>query len=125
MAITTIKSTYALDVATVRALEGLARRWNVSKSEALRRAVRVASGQRPAQPGDVELAIRIVGEPLPFLGDDGPLSARLFNLGGRRRGSLGDCMIAAAAIRTGATLATVNTIDFRRFESAGLRLAAG
>ena len=79
----------------------------------------------PAHAGDVELAIRIVGEPLPFLGDDGPLSARLFNLGGRRRGSLGDCMIAAAAIRTGATLATVNTIDFRRFESAGLRLAAG
>src|SRR5438445_11285011 len=49
MAITTIKSTYALDVATVRALEGLARRWNVSKSEALRRAVRVASGQRTPQ----------------------------------------------------------------------------
>src|SRR2546426_7000438 len=44
----------------------------------------------PAHAGDVELAIRIVGEPLPFLGDDGPLSARLFNLGGRRRGSLGE-----------------------------------
>jgi len=79
----------------------------------------------PAHAGDVELAIRIVGEPLPFLGDDGPPSARLFTLGGRRRGSLGDGMVAAVAIRTGATLATVNTIDFRRFESAGLRLTAG
>ncbi len=36
----TINSTYSLDVDTVRALEGLARRWNVSKSEALRRAIR-------------------------------------------------------------------------------------
>lgn len=40
MAITTIKSTYSLDVETVRALEGMARHWNVSKSEALRRAIR-------------------------------------------------------------------------------------
>ncbi len=39
MAITTIRSTYALDVASVRALERLARRWRVSKSEALRRAI--------------------------------------------------------------------------------------
>lgn len=30
MATATIKSTYSLDVETVRALEGLARRWNVS-----------------------------------------------------------------------------------------------
>lgn len=40
MATMTINSTYSLDVDTVRALEGLARRWNVSKSEALRRAIR-------------------------------------------------------------------------------------
>src|SRR2546422_10684391 len=36
MAITTIKSTYALDVTTVRALEGLARRWNVSDRKSTR-----------------------------------------------------------------------------------------
>ena len=42
-----IKSTYTLDVATVRTLEALARRWRVSKSEALRRAIRSASGQAP------------------------------------------------------------------------------
>lgn len=43
MAVTTIKSTYSLDVESVRALEGLARRWNVSKSEVLRRAIRSAA----------------------------------------------------------------------------------
>jgi hypothetical protein len=43
MATTTIKSTYALDVETVGALDALARRWNVSKSEALRRAIRASA----------------------------------------------------------------------------------
>lgn len=43
MAITTIKSTYSLDVETVRALETLAQRWSVSKSEVLRRAIRIAA----------------------------------------------------------------------------------
>ena len=42
MAATTIKSTYSLDVESVRALEALAQRWNVSKSEVLRRAIRLA-----------------------------------------------------------------------------------
>jgi len=46
MAVTTIKSTYSLDVETVRTLEALARRWNVSKSEALRRAIRSAAGEK-------------------------------------------------------------------------------
>lgn len=40
---TSIKSTYALDVSSVRALEELAARWQVSKSEALRRAIHGAS----------------------------------------------------------------------------------
>ena len=39
----TIKSTYSLDVESVRALEALAQRWNVSKSEVLRRAIRMAA----------------------------------------------------------------------------------
>ena len=42
MATTTIKSTYSLDVESVRALETLAARWKVSKSEVLRRAIRAA-----------------------------------------------------------------------------------
>lgn len=45
MAITSIRSTYALDVATVKALEDLARRWGVSKSEVLRRVIRTAASQ--------------------------------------------------------------------------------
>ena len=43
MATTTVKTTYALDVETVRALEGMARRWGVSRSEALRRTIRAAA----------------------------------------------------------------------------------
>jgi hypothetical protein len=51
MARTTIKATYALDVETARALEDLARRWGVSKSEALRRAIRAAVRElAPAAP---------------------------------------------------------------------------
>jgi hypothetical protein len=38
----TIRSTYALDEDTVRRLESLARQWEVSKSEALRRAIHAA-----------------------------------------------------------------------------------
>ena len=43
MAIPTIKSTYTLDVGSVRALESLAQRWKISKSEVLRRAIRLAA----------------------------------------------------------------------------------
>jgi hypothetical protein len=43
MATHTIKTTYSLDVETMRKLELMARRWNVSKSEALRRAIRAAA----------------------------------------------------------------------------------
>lgn len=39
----TVRSTYALDPETVRILEDTARRWGVSKSEALRRAIRTAA----------------------------------------------------------------------------------
>lgn len=39
----TIKSTYSLDVDTVRQLESLAKHWNTSKSGALRRAIRSAA----------------------------------------------------------------------------------
>ena len=43
MAVTSIKSTYSLDVESVRTLETLAKRWSVSKSEVLRRAIRIAA----------------------------------------------------------------------------------
>src|SRR2546427_12085205 len=55
MATTTIRSTYALDVETVRTLERIAQRWKVSKSEALRRAIRAAAGEGDA--GDALAAL--------------------------------------------------------------------
>lgn len=55
MATPTVKSTYSLDVETVRQLEAMARRWKVSKSEALRRAIRAAANQPgPDQSGALE-----------------------------------------------------------------------
>jgi len=48
MAVTTIKSTYALDVESVHTLERMAERWKVSKSEALRRAIRIAAADDAA-----------------------------------------------------------------------------
>jgi len=57
MATTTIKTTYSLDVESVRALEDLAGRWGVSKSEALRRAIRSEAGRQPARGGDALAAL--------------------------------------------------------------------
>ena len=51
MATPSVKATYALDPETVRSLEGLARRWRVTKSEALRRVVRAASASAPTAKG--------------------------------------------------------------------------
>jgi len=43
MSIPKVKATYSLDVETVRVLERAAARWGVSKSEALRRAIRATA----------------------------------------------------------------------------------
>lgn len=51
MATETIKSTYSLDVETVRSLERLARSWKVSKSEALRRAIQASAARDPQEAG--------------------------------------------------------------------------
>ena len=65
----------------------------------------------PVQGHAIELAARVVGEPVALLAVDA--AAKLFNLGGRRRGSLNDCMIAATALRANASLATTNPADLR------------
>jgi predicted nucleic acid-binding protein len=68
-----------------------------------------------------DLIMRVVGEPVPVLAIDAKLAAEFFNLSGRRRGHLTDCMIAATAVRVGAALATTNADDFRKCR--GLRLS--
>jgi predicted nucleic acid-binding protein len=79
----------------------------------------------PIGASGIALAARIVDEPVPFVGADAALTAQLFNEGGRRRGSLVDCMIAGIALRAGAALATANPSDFRRYAPAGLEVVAG
>jgi predicted nucleic acid-binding protein len=76
----------------------------------------------PVGSAEITLAGHLVDSPAPFVDGDAVLTARLFNDGGRRRGSLLDCMIAAVALRAGAALATANPSDFRRYEPAGLRI---
>ncbi len=78
----------------------------------------------PVEPAMVDAVKHFVTLRAVFDEEDARLAARLFNESGRRRGSLADCMIAAAAIRAGASLATTNPSDFRRFRSAGLELAS-
>jgi Ribbon-helix-helix protein, copG family len=57
MATTTVKSTYSLDVETVRELDAVARRWKVSKSEALRRAIHAAAKQPVPPPSGAIAAL--------------------------------------------------------------------
>jgi len=77
----------------------------------------------PVSDAVAEETAELLGEPVPFDGLAATLAAQLFNTGGRRRGSMIDCMIAAIALQSDATLATRNIADFRRFASAGLTLA--
>jgi hypothetical protein len=53
----TIRSTYALDVETVRALERMAKRLRISKSEALRRAIQGAAREAGSAETDDVAAI--------------------------------------------------------------------
>lgn len=77
----------------------------------------------PLTPSEMEFAAEMVGQHRDFTPEQAVAAARLFNESGRRRGSLVDCMIAAAALADGASLATSNEVDFRRFRSSGLVLA--
>ena len=78
----------------------------------------------PLKAREIQLAELITGEVLPFGPDEAAVAAELFNGTGRRRGSLIDCMVAAAALCRDASLATANPADFRRLEARGLKVRA-
>lgn len=69
MAVTSIKTTYSLDVETVEKLAELARRWNVSKSAALRRAIRAATKIAPPRAEDAIRALEELQESLDLSKD--------------------------------------------------------
>ena len=77
----------------------------------------------PLDVGDLKLAERFVERRQDFTPDQAAVAARLFNESGRRRGSIVDCMIGAAALGDGAVIATSNVADFSRFAAAGLKVA--
>jgi predicted nucleic acid-binding protein len=81
------------------------------------------NGPLSAAQKDAAFAV-LNGNIADFTWREGEQAARLFNLGGRRRGSHSDCMIAACAIAAGSRLATRNTADFARFSIHGLNLEA-
>ncbi|WP_207173433.1 hypothetical protein [Halochromatium glycolicum] len=55
MASMTIRSTYAFDTETAQAIRALAKRWNVSQAEAIRRSVRIAMEQQANEPTPAEV----------------------------------------------------------------------
>lgn len=68
----------------------------------------------PLDARQLEAAHRLTSERIPLTEQDASLAAELFNRSGRQRSSLTDCMIAAAALRRHAQLATSNPADFDR-----------
>lgn len=65
----------------------------------------------------------MIGNHAAFTKDAAETAARLFDETGRRRGSLIDCMIAAAALADDAPVATANRADFERLQSFGVTIA--
>ena len=74
----------------------------------------------PLQPAELSLAEAVVGQCRDFTRDAAEAAARLYHESGRRRGSLADCMIAAAALADGASVATTNRKDFRPLRDLGV-----
>ena len=64
----------------------------------------------------------IGGNILPLARAEAERAAGLFNLTGRRRGSGGDCLVAACAIEAGSPILTFNDADFMRFVPHGLKM---
>ena len=77
----------------------------------------------PLTSSELALAGAIIDRHRDFTKDDAETAARLYNESGRRRGSLIDCMIAAAALADDAPVATANRADFVRLNELGVTAA--
>lgn len=78
----------------------------------------------PVKPELVETMRQMIEDRIVPIGrEEAELAANLFNALGRKRALRYDCLIAAAAIRAGARLATANRADFSLFVPHGLELA--
>jgi predicted nucleic acid-binding protein len=76
----------------------------------------------PISPVQAKKAAVIAQVIEPLTKTDAERGAGLFNLSGRKRGSVADCLIAAVALQRGAPLATDNVSDFTAFTALGLVL---
>lgn len=76
----------------------------------------------PVSASQVALAARLVPQRPSFEMAQAELAADIFNSSGRRRGSLVDCMIAAAVVHANASIATLNVGDFSCFRSHGVKV---
>ena len=77
----------------------------------------------PLNADDKELAEALFPVVEPLTPADSAKGAEFFNATGRRSRSLADCLIAAAALRLGARIATRNLADFEPFVALGLVMA--
>lgn len=78
----------------------------------------------PVDEAEIRLAHAFLrGAIVPIDRDDARLAADIYNTAGRKRRLKTDALIAACAIRAGASLLTLNQDDFLPFQAMGLRLA--
>lgn len=101
------------------------RRWIVEGETLAVTAIAWAEFQcGPLHPAELATAAALIDHHRDFTREDAESAARLFNESGRRRGSLIDCMIAAAALADDASVATANPTDFKRLQPFGVTIAA-
>ncbi|MCY3603243.1 MAG: hypothetical protein OXH12_09215, partial [Chloroflexi bacterium] len=77
----------------------------------------------PLTSSELAVAGAIIDGHRDFTRDNAEAAGRLFNESGRRRGSLIDCMIAAAALADDVPVATANRADFVRLTELGVSTA--
>ena len=78
---------------------------------------------RAVAPDELATTAALIDHHRDFTRLDAESAAQLFNESGRRRGSLIDCMIAAAALLDDASVATANPAGFERLHPFGVTIA--